>query len=119
MITSIIIPVSLTAGSDPIDITTVSVRLIGPAHREIINPNDPLIGVFPEIGHWSVQERLNADPDCLLETGEQYILNITPDVKLDCKPYRTFVVELKPAGRAALRVERTVPGSITPITRLD
>jgi len=116
---TVITPASLTAGSDPIDITTVSVRLIGPTHREIINPNDPLIGVFPEIGHWSVQGWLNADPDHLLETGEQYILNISPNGRVDCKPYRTFSIELKPAGRPALRVERTVPGSITPITRLE
>ena len=119
MITSIIIPVSLTAGSDPIDITTVSVRLVGSAHKETINRNDPLIDVAPEIGNWSVQERLNADSDHLLETGEQYILNISPDGRADCIAYRTFAVEIKPAGRPALRVERTVPGSIPPITRLD
>jgi flagellin FlaB len=119
MITSIIIPVSLTAGSDPIDITTVSVRLVGSTHRETINRNEPLIDVFPQKKNWSVQERFNADSDHLIEPGEQYVLNISPNGRADCMAYRTFAVEIKPAGRLALRVERTVPGSITPITRLD
>ncbi len=118
-IRSIIIPVSLTPGSDPIDITTVSVRLVGSAHSEPIKRNEPLLDVVPKLGHWSVQERLNADSDHLIEAGEQYILNISPNGRADCMAYRTFAVEIKPAGRLALRVERTVPGSITPITRLD
>lgn len=114
----IIIPVGLTAGSDPIDITTVSVRLIGPTHRVEIARNVPLVDVSPGIGKWSVQERLNGDSDHLLEAGEQYILNISPNVRTDCRPYGSFAVEIKPAGRAALRVERTVPGSIDTITPL-
>ncbi|MDN7012748.1 flagellin [Methanoculleus sp. FWC-SCC3] len=117
-VNSILVPVSLTAGSEPIDITTISVRLIGSSHKEVIDRNEPLIDAVPIHGHWSVQERFNADSDHLLEAGEQFILNITPDGKSDCKPYRTFAVEIKPAGRVALRVERTVPGSITAITRL-
>ncbi|KDE55609.1 archaellin/type IV pilin N-terminal domain-containing protein [Methanoculleus sp. MH98A] len=118
-IDSIIVPVGLTAGSEPIDITTVSVRLIGSTHKETVRQNEPLIDVVPAVGRWSVQERLNADSDHLLEAGEQYVLNVSPMVMLDCRPYRTFAVEIKPAGRPALRVERTVPGSVTTITRLD
>ncbi|KLK87513.1 flagellin [Methanoculleus sediminis] len=118
-IDSIIVPVGLAAGSEPIDITTVSVRLIGPAHKETIYQNDPLIDAVPTIGRWSVQERLNADSDHLLEAGEQYVLNISPVNRSDCRSYRTFAIEIKPAGRPVLRVERTVPGSITTFTRLD
>ncbi|ABN57303.1 MULTISPECIES: archaellin/type IV pilin N-terminal domain-containing protein [Methanoculleus] len=119
IIHSIIVPVGLTAGSEPIDITTVSVRLIGSTHKETVRRNDPLIDVVPAVGRWSVQERLNADSDHLLEAGELYVLNVSPDGKSDCTAYRTFAVEIKPAGRPALRVERTVPGSVTTITRLD
>ncbi|WP_214021184.1 flagellin [Methanoculleus sp.] len=115
----VIIPVGLTAGSEPIDITTVSVRFIGSTHREIVAQNAPLIDVFPERGKWSVQEQFNGDSDILLEAGEQYVLNISPNVRTDCKPYGTFAVEIKPAGRAALRVEKTVPGSIDRITPLN
>lgn len=118
-IDSIIIPVGLTAGGEPIDITTVSVRLIGSNHIETIRPNTPLIDVIPVHGHWSVQERLNANSNHLLESGEQFTLNIAPESKADCTAYRTFVIEIKPAGRPALRVEKTVPGSITTITRFD
>ncbi|NLB00313.1 MAG: flagellin [Methanomicrobiales archaeon] len=118
-IDSIIVPVSLTVGSDPIDITSVSIRLIGPKHREHILQNSPLFDLPPETGHWSVQKRLNADSNHLLEAGEQYILNISPDGRVDCMAYRTFTIEIKPVGRQALRVERTVPGSVTAITRLD
>jgi flagellin FlaB len=119
LIDSVIIPVALTAGSEPIDITSISVRLVGSTHKEIIIQNVPLVDVFPERGHWSVQERLNSDSDLLLDAGEQYILNITPEIGTDCMPYRSFAIEIKPAGRAALRVERTVPGSISKVTRLD
>lgn len=115
----VIIPVGLTAGGEPIDITTVSVRFIGLTHREMIAQNVPLIDVSPGRGKWSVQERFNADSDVLLEAGEQYVLNISPNVRTDCMPYRSFAVEIKPAGRAALRVERTVPGSIDRITILN
>ncbi len=118
-IDSVIVPVGLTAGSEPIDFTTVSVRFIGSTHKEIVAQNVPLIDVFPEHGCWSVQERLNANSDLLLDVGEQYVLNVTPEVRTDCKPYRSFAVEIKPAGRAALRVERTVPGSIGKVNLLN
>ena len=118
LIDSIIIPIGLTAGSEPIDITTVSVRLVGTTHREIVDQSVPLVDVSPGRGFWGVQERLNSDTDLLLEAGEQYILNITPEIRSDCMPYRSFAVEIKPAGRVALRVERTVPGSIDTITPL-
>lgn len=118
-IDTLVIPIGLTAGSEPIDINTVSIRLVGSAHMEEVCRNNPLIGVFPEDGHWSVGERINSDDDHLLEPGERYILYITPMNRLDCRPSRTFALEIKPAGRVALRVERTVPGSITPLTRLE
>jgi flagellin FlaB len=114
----ILIPIELTAGGEPIDMNTVSIRLIGPSHARIVLQNDPLIDAFPRVGRWSVQERFSADSDTLLEARERYVLNISPDIKTDYKPYKTFAVEIKPAGRAALRVERTVPGSINGITSL-
>jgi len=114
----ILIPIELTAGGEPIDMNTVSIRIVGQAHARIVTQNVPLIDVCPKVGSWSVQERFNADSDALLEGGERYVLNISPDIKTDYKPYKTFVVEIKPAGRAALRVERTVPGSIDKITSL-
>lgn len=117
-IKSIIIPISLTAGGEPIDITTVSVRIVGPKHKEIIEQNSSLIDTFSTWGHWSVQERQNSDSDNLLETGERFILNISPSSCADLVPYGSFAIEIKPAGRAALRVERTVPGRIDRLTQL-
>ncbi|KUK63038.1 archaellin/type IV pilin N-terminal domain-containing protein [Methanoculleus sp.] len=117
-IDSVIVPVGLTAGSEPIDFATVSVRFVGSTHREIVAQSVPLVDVSPGYGFWSIQERLNSDADLLIEAGEQYMLNITPAIRTDCMPYRSFTVEIKPAGRAALRVERTVPGSIDTITLL-
>jgi flagellin FlaB len=114
----IIIPIGLTAGGEPIDITTVSVRIVGPKHKEIIEQNSPLIDTFSTWGHWSVQERQNSDSDNLLETGERFILNISPSFCVDLVPYGSFAIEIKPAGRAALRVERTVPGRIDRLTQL-
>jgi flagellin FlaB len=117
-IKSIVIPVGLTAGGEPIDITTVSVRFVGPHHEKLIDQCIPLIDTFPGYGFWSIQERLNSDSDMLLEAGEQYMLNISPEVLTDCAPYGSFAIEIKPTGRAALRVERTVPGSIDRVTFL-
>ncbi|HOI13741.1 MAG TPA: flagellin [Methanoculleus sp.] len=114
----IVIPIELTAGSEPIDMNTVSIRIVGQAHARIVFQNDPLIDVCPGVGKWSVQERFNADSNALLEARERYALNISPNIRTDYRPYRTFAVEIKPAGRAALRVERTVPGSIDRITLL-
>ncbi len=116
---SIIVPVGLTAGSEPIDITTVSIRFIGPKHSGIVTPSVPLVGAFPRYGFWSIQGQVNSDDDLLLEPGEQFILNISPKSQADCRPYGSFTIEIKPAGRAALRVERTVPGSIERVNRLD
>lgn len=117
-IESVIIPVGLTAGNEPIDMTTVSIRFIGPRHSEIVEQANPLVDVFPGYGFWSVQEWFNSDTDMLLEVGEQCVLNISPGNQNDCRPYGSFAVEIKPAGRAALRVERTVPGSIERVNRL-
>ncbi|WP_292491584.1 hypothetical protein [Methanoculleus sp. 10] len=62
---------------------------------------------------------MNSDADLLLEPGERFVLNISPESLVDCRPYGSFAIEIKPAGRAALRVERTVPGSIERVNRLD
>ncbi|WP_332449389.1 archaellin/type IV pilin N-terminal domain-containing protein [Methanoculleus sp.] len=115
---SIIIPVGLTAGSEPIDMASVSVRLVGPHHEELVAQATPLASSSPEYGFWSVQERVNSDADMLLEAGEQYRLNISPSILTDFGPYGSFAIEIKPAGRAALRVERAVPGSIDRVTLL-
>jgi flagellin FlaB len=118
-VNAIVIPIGLTAGSEPIDISTVSVRVVGSGHREIIDRSVPLVDVFPAYGTWSVQQRLNSDSDLLLEAGEQFLLNVSPEHWSDCGPYRSFSVEIKPAGRAALLVERTVPGRIERVNRLE
>ncbi|NLA30469.1 MAG: flagellin [Methanomicrobiales archaeon] len=114
----IIIPIGLTTGGEPIDITTMSVRIVSPKHTELISQNDPLIDTFPESGRWSVQERYCSNADSLLETGECYVLNISPYIRSGLIPYGTFAIEIKPAGRAALRVKRTIPGHIDRLTPL-
>lgn len=115
---SIIIPIKLTSGSEPIDMTTVSLRLTGPHHVDPIRQNIPLLTDSPEAGYWSIQDRFNDDSDLLLEAGEEYVLHIRLNNRQDCAPYGTFAIEIKPAGRTALRVERTVPGSISALTKL-
>ncbi|NLM30938.1 MAG: flagellin [Methanomicrobiales archaeon] len=114
----IIVPIGLTAGGEPIDITTVSIRIAGPRRTEIVPQNDLLIDTFPEPGCWSVQERYCSNVDNLLETGECYVLNISPHIRTDLGPHGTFAIEIKPAGRAALRVKKTVPGQIDRLTPL-
>ncbi|NLA38782.1 MAG: flagellin [Methanomicrobiales archaeon] len=117
-IDSIIIPICLTPGSEPIDITTVSVRIFGSNTREEIRQNSPLIDAFPGNSRWSVQERFNSNPGTILEPGELFILNITPMFRANFVPYSSFSIEIKPAGSMPLRVARTVPGYIDRVTRL-
>ncbi|MDD2788666.1 archaellin/type IV pilin N-terminal domain-containing protein, partial [Methanoculleus sp.] len=97
-IESIIIPVRLTAGGEPIDMTTVSVRIVGPRHKGLLTQSEPLVTRAPKSGFWSIQEQLNSDCDLLLEAGEECFLNIAPQTLTDCAPYGSFVVEIKPAG---------------------
>lgn len=118
-IDSILIPIALTPGSQPIDMTTISIRFISARHTELVEQNNPLVDAHPGYGFWSIQKRGDANPDTLLEAGEQYILNVTPASRINCRSCRSFVIEIKPAGRAALRVERIVPGSVDRITSLN
>lgn len=115
---NIIIPIGLTAGGEPIDITTVSIRFTSARHIGTPLQNEPLIGVYPGPSKWSVQEILNSDGDTLLEPGEEFILNISPTSIVNLVPNGAFAIEIKPAGRAPLRVARTIPASIDRVTRL-
>jgi len=119
VVESFVIPVGLTAGSEPIDMATVSVRFTGPGHSNPISRSVPLADTFPKPGYWSIQERVNSDDDLLLEPGERFLLNISPMILKDCQPYGSFAIEIKPPGRAAFRVERKIPGSIERVNRLE
>jgi flagellin FlaB len=115
----ILVPVGLTAGGEPVDATTISIRYVSAHHIESLMQNDPLIKAYPARGRWSVQETLNDDGDALLEAGEQFVINVSPQSLTGQKPNGAFTIEIKPAERAPLRVARTIPGTIDKITRLD
>jgi archaeal flagellin FlaB len=117
-LTNIIIPVGLTAGGEPIDIASVSVRFTSARHIGTPTQKEPLIGSYPAYNQWSVQEILNGDGDTLLEQGEMFLLNISPLTNIDLVPNGAFAIEIKPAGRAPLRVARTIPAAIDRVTRL-
>ncbi len=115
---AILIPIALTAGGDQIDVSTISIRYVSPHHEGELLQNVPLMHAYPSYGRWSVQETINDDGDSLLEPGERFIVNISPLYVNDLVPNGVFTIEIKPAGRAPVRLVKRVPARIDTICEL-
>lgn len=116
----ICIPVGLAAGGGEVDISTASVRFISRNHKRDLDQEVPLMHTIPPIGSskWSVGETFNDDGDSMLEPGEKFRIYVAPSIVGDLIANGAFTVEIKPAGAGALRVERSLPASIDPVTRI-
>ncbi|WP_298665415.1 hypothetical protein [uncultured Methanofollis sp.] len=79
-------------------------------------------GTEPVPPHWAITGRLNAlpigaaDDDNLLETGEEFIIRVQPSRTL--APGETFTLTVAPPRGPVVKVTRTVPPKITPVTDL-
>lgn len=115
---ALLIPIGIAAGGDGVDVSTMSVRFLSRNHYGELEPEDPLMYVNPRANRWSIQEVFNGDGDAILEDGETFRINISPIIPSDLVADGEFVVEMKPAAGAALRVERRLPHQIELVTRI-
>jgi len=61
-------------------------------------------------GEWCILERINANPDTILEPGEQFVIGVsTPSTATLNVP---FTVNLQPSVGAVFALKRTVPAGI-------
>ncbi len=72
--------------------------------------------------NWTITDRLNAlpigaaDDDDLLEPGEEFVIRVWPSRALE--PRETFTLTVAPPRGPAVKVTRTVPPRIAPVTDL-
>jgi flagellin FlaB len=115
---ALLVPIGLAAGGDGVDVSSMSVRFLSQNHYCELTPEDPLMDSKPHANRWSIQEVFNGDGDSILEDGETFKINLSPIFPGDLVADGEFTVEMKPAGGAALRIERRLPQQIDLITRI-
>lgn len=116
---SILIPIRSTGNREGVDISSLRIRVISENNLEELNRNQTYMNVLPKSGRWSVQSALNSDGDSVLEEGEEFLINATLIYSGDMVPYRTVTIELKPVDKAILRVSKTIPPALYPLTTLE
>jgi len=114
-----LVPVQLAPGASAVDMSSVSVRITCEASCTELRRADPLMDAMPSYGEWSIQRASNSDGDLLLESGELFLLNISPISNRGYRVNRKITIEITPAGGVPLRVTRMVPGSISRITEME
>ena len=119
-IRSVLIPLRTIGKSEGIDIRTMRIRVISESNLEELTLNQTYMNINPRSGRWSVQSSLNSDGDALLEEGEEFLINATLLYSADMVPYHTFTIELKSVdGGIPLRITRTIPSALFPLTNLE
>jgi len=132
-LTAIAIPLKLSSGKNPIDLSKTIVTIRTPTKAvTLTSNNNQTIRIYK---NWStpnpfVNESLNnpasflgyvndegGTADKLLETNEKWFLVInftnTNVLNAGLKAYTTFIVEIKPPTGAPLTVERMVPPNLS------
>lgn len=119
-IRSVLIPLRTVGEGEGIDIRTMRIRVISESNLEELTLNQTYMNINPRSGRWSVQSSLNSDGDSLLEEGEEFLINATLLYSADMVPYHTFTIELKSVGGGIpLRISRTIPSALFPLTNLE
>ena len=118
-IRSVLIPLRTVGEGEGIDIRTMRIRVISESNLEELTLNQTYMNINPRSGRWSVQSTLNSDGDTLLEEGEEFLINATLLYTVDMVPYHSFTIELKPANGIPLRISRTIPSALFPLTNLE
>ncbi len=115
--------VGTTAGGSPVDLTKVVVSYVDETNRwEDIAYEDGKESTFMDnltnnnIKTWGIIEKFNANPDDLLEPGEQFVIGVS--VPASAIPNTPFKVNLQPAIGAVYSIGKTVGPSIEKINIL-
>lgn len=116
---SILVPIRSVGEGKGVDISTLQIRVLSESNLEELDRNQTYMNVLPKSGRWSVQSTLNDDGDSLLEAGEEFLINATLINSGDMVPYHPFTIEMKPIGGVPLRIVRTIPPALFPLTNLE
>ncbi len=116
-----------TAGGTALDVTKMVVSYSDEAARDpdvgyLAGQSDAQLKAASTAGApgglvWTVMDRINADDDYLLESGEQFTLGIAVP-EATAKVNVPIAVNMQPAVGAVFQVKRTVGPSIDPINIL-
>ena len=125
-LTSIQFTVGNTAGGTPIDISQMLVTFTSGKTSEVIQYDKAKSAVstpqgtgVPDVGNWTVNETYNGNTNHLLESGEQFVLQINfPDGGAMLKPNTEFTVNLQPAVGAVYPIKKTVPAYLNEVNIL-
>ena len=123
-LTAIAIPLKISSGKNPIDLsmTTVTIKTkdtsIVISSLNTTNKDSANSNVFDNIGNGNYAvfvEYVGDGNDKLLEVNEKWVLVIDLNHYLNggLEPYETIVVEIKPPTGAPLTVERMVPPNLS------
>ena len=127
------ITVALTAGGMPMDMSQMVVSYndgttnwpnMANAGENCWGPADVMLGSITnpatQQGSWCIAQVYNnvtSDTSTLLGPNEQYVLAIQmPDTTT---PNSQFTVHLQPSVGTSLSIQRTIPGSLTPVMALN
>lgn len=109
------IPVRLLPNSDPVDLSTLTIRIIGKNHYGEIKPHDPLFFSTPESGYYSVRFPMRSDQDTILRPGEMVTIAIRPTNVKNLGAGDNPTIEIIAPGIHPLRVPLSFPPDLSPI----
>lgn len=114
----ILVPIRLLPGSDPVDLSTATINLIGRSTYDTIRPNDPLYTSLPIYGYFSISSPAPPDQDPILCSGDMVTLFIRPMYLSNCKPGHSPTIEIITPGVHPIQIPLTFPASLTTYTRI-
>jgi archaellin len=118
-IRSILIPLRVIGCGEGFDVKTMSIRVISMSNKEELDLNQTYMNVYPRTGRWSIQQVLNGNGNTIIDNGEEFLINATLTNTGDMIPYQQFSIEIKPVEGTGLRITRTIPSALYPLTVLD
>jgi flagellin FlaB len=118
-IRSILIPLRVIGCGEGFDVKTMSIRVISMSNKEELDLNQTYMNVYPRTGRWSIQQVLNGNGNTIIDDGEEFLINATLTNTGDMIPYQQFSIEIKPVEGTGLRITRTIPSALYPLTVLD
>jgi len=125
---SIQFTVGNTAGGTPIDISQMLVTFTSGETSKVIQYDKEKSVVsttsasgVPDDGNWTVNATYNdigGTRNHLLESGEQFVLQINFPTDAELKPNTEFTVNLQPAVGAVYPIKKTVPAYLDKVNTL-
>lgn len=109
------IPIRLLPNSDPIDLSTLTIHIIGTDHYGLIPANDLLFAQTPASGRYSIRHPHRADQNPILKPGEMVTIAIRPVRVVNLGAGDNPTIEIIAPGIHPLRVQLSFPADLQPI----